>query len=120
MKQMVGNDWIRIGLTAFASGLCMSAEASGIVNGSWRDFGVENPDTVISLNCQELLANANTPLFYADFRKNFPNSLQVRNGEIKNLTISGEGLEHLQDFFLLDIDFMLSFGRYCAYERGMV
>lgn len=46
----------------------MGAGAESIVDGSWRDFGVENQDTVIVLNCYELVNNANTPLFYADFR----------------------------------------------------
>ncbi|MDE6650501.1 MAG: family 43 glycosylhydrolase [Muribaculaceae bacterium] len=46
----------------------MGAWAESIVDGSWRDFGVENQDTVIVLNCNELVNNANTPLFYADFR----------------------------------------------------
>lgn len=49
----------------------VDANAGYIVKGSWSDFGVENPDTVIALNCQELANTANTQLFYADFRDSF-------------------------------------------------
>lgn len=52
---------------------CMPAYAETAVNGGWPDFGVHNVDTVIALNCQELVTNANTPLFYGDYR----NSLDV-------------------------------------------
>ncbi|MDE7409960.1 MAG: hypothetical protein K2N09_08050 [Muribaculaceae bacterium] len=54
-----------------ALSLPLGAAAGKTVNGSWHDFGVENQDTVIVLNCNELVNNANTPLFYADFRDNF-------------------------------------------------
>ncbi|MDE5813711.1 MAG: family 43 glycosylhydrolase, partial [Muribaculaceae bacterium] len=52
--------------------------AGDFVKGSWSDFGVENPDTVITLNCNELVNNANTPLFYADFRDNFTVEVDIR------------------------------------------
>lgn len=49
------------------------AKATGAtpISGDWSDFGIANPDTVISFNCHELVNNPNTPLFYADFRNRF-------------------------------------------------
>lgn len=40
-------------------------------NSAWHEFGINNPDTVISLNCQELAIGNSVPLFYADFRNDF-------------------------------------------------
>lgn len=55
-----------------------AASAGSIVKGDWHDFGVENPDTVLALNCSELVIDANTPLFYADFRDNFTVEADLR------------------------------------------
>lgn len=46
--------------------------------GGWKDFGIQNNDTVISMNCQELSTDNRTKLFYADFREEFNISLSMR------------------------------------------
>lgn len=58
-------------LPAITVFLAFSSHAAEPVTGGWKDFGVSNTDTVITLNCQELAINANTPLFYSDFRDGF-------------------------------------------------
>lgn len=58
-------------ILVISSALVMETYAGERVKGNWSDFGIENADTVIALNCHELAINANTPLFYADFRDKF-------------------------------------------------
>lgn len=72
MKHLSRHIMKGIGLAFIVSGF-FSVDINGenIVNGGWCDFGVENPDTIIRLNSDELVNNANTPLFYADFRDSF-------------------------------------------------
>lgn len=63
---------------AIAALFAISSQAAETLSGTWKDFGVNNNDTTITLNCQELAINANTPLFYADFRDNFVVESDIR------------------------------------------
>lgn len=46
-----------------------SAVPSPDIKGSFLDFGIQNPDTVLTLDCNEFFTDPKTSLFYADFRK---------------------------------------------------
>ena len=67
-------------LTVLVGGILLSfpSLAGSRVKSGWKDFGVGNNDTIISLNSQELAINANTPLFYADFRESFEVEADIR------------------------------------------
>ena len=47
------------------------------VQGGWGDFGIQNRDTIISMDCKELVTNNRAKLFYADFRQNFDISMTM-------------------------------------------
>ena len=61
-------------LVSFAA-LCTSAQT---IQGGWADFGIENPDTVISMNDKELVTSNRSKLFYADFRERLDITLSMR------------------------------------------
>lgn len=52
--------------------------AQTTTEGGWSDFGVQNPDTVISMDCRELVTNDRTRLFYADYREQFRIAMSMR------------------------------------------
>lgn len=54
------------------------AVAQTTTKGDWMDFGIERGDTVISMDCKELVTNNKTNLFYADFRENFTIKMSLR------------------------------------------
>jgi len=43
--------------------------AQTTIEGGWSAFGIHNTDTVITMDCKELVTDANQKLFYADFRE---------------------------------------------------
>lgn len=45
-----------------------SQNASMSIHGGFTDFGIQNPDTVLTLDCNEFFTDPKTSLFYADFR----------------------------------------------------
>lgn len=49
-----------------------------IVTGGWPDFGIQHPDTTISIDCKELATDNRSRLFYADFREQFDITLSMR------------------------------------------
>lgn len=63
--------------TGFAASYLTTLAAGPWTEGGWADFGVGNPDTVIALNCNELVVDGNKPLFYADFRHGFDVDLSL-------------------------------------------
>lgn len=69
---------IFLSLTALSALPATAVCAAESVFGGWKDFGVHSNDTIISLNCQELAINSNTPLFYADFRDSFSVELDLK------------------------------------------
>lgn len=72
MKHLAKHTVKQIGAALVAAFLPhVAVNATDIVKATWSDFGVENPDTVIHLNGNELVNNSNTPLFYADYRDFF-------------------------------------------------
>ncbi len=44
-----------------------------LISGNFVDFGIQNKDTVLTLDCQEFSTDPKTSLFYADFR----NTLEI-------------------------------------------
>lgn len=42
-----------------------------IIKGDFKDFGLQNSDTILALDCNEFFTDPKTSLFYADFRKAF-------------------------------------------------
>lgn len=57
---------------------CTTMTAQTVTKGGWADFGVQNSDTVISMDCQELVTDNKTKLFYADYRENFTIAMSMR------------------------------------------
>ena len=69
---MANNNLIRKGtLFALLSMGGLTAASQTTISGGWKDFGVANNDTVITLDCKELVTDNRTKLFYADFRETF-------------------------------------------------
>lgn len=63
-------------LTAFAltvaysyAGVEMNSPSGTAVKYGFRDFGIQNTDTLLTLDCNEFFTDPKTGLFYADFRK---------------------------------------------------
>ena len=48
------------------------------IKGGWAEFGIQNPDTVISMDQKELLTSNRSKLFYADFREVLDIMLSMR------------------------------------------
>lgn len=55
-------------LSALAS---ITASAQTTITGDWKDFGITNQDTTITMDCKELATNNKVKLFYADYREQF-------------------------------------------------
>lgn len=64
-------------LTAISASLTAGARDLS-VGGDLRNFGIENTDTIISLNCGELATDKFDNLTFADYRNGFDISLDVR------------------------------------------
>jgi hypothetical protein len=47
------------------------------VQGGWGDFGIQNSDTTICMDCKELVTNNRSKLFYADLRQSFDISMKM-------------------------------------------
>lgn len=48
------------------------------IEGGWADFGIQNPDTIISMDCKELVTGNRAKLFYADYREQFDIAMSMR------------------------------------------
>lgn len=57
---------------------CMTIiNAQSTISSGWKDFGIQNTDTVITMDCEELVTSNKVPLFYADYREKFDISLSM-------------------------------------------
>lgn len=48
------------------------------VSGGWKEFGIQNNDTTITMDCQEICTDNRSLLFYGDYRSSFDISLEMR------------------------------------------
>lgn len=48
------------------------------VFGGWNEFGIQNNDTTVSMDCQEICTDNRSRLFYGDYRSSFDISLEMR------------------------------------------
>lgn len=70
-----------------------------IISGDFVDFGIQNRDTVLALDCNEFSTDSKTSLFYADFRKSIEISfdVQVNTNQTEQVFISKEGTRYNED-----------------------
>lgn len=68
------NKWC-VALLITVSAASVSAQTT--IEGGWKDFGIQNRDTIISMDCKELFTDNKTKLFYADFRERLDISLSM-------------------------------------------
>ncbi len=54
-----------------------NVSAGNVLSGNFADFGINNADTVLTLDCNEFFTDPKTALFYADFRKELDLSFDV-------------------------------------------
>ncbi len=57
--------------------LVANVSAANVLTGDFADFGINNVDTVLTLDCNEFFTDPKTTLFYADFRKELDLSFDV-------------------------------------------
>lgn len=57
---------------------CEATVAQTEIKGGLADFGIQNPDTLLAMDCQEHVTNAMTKLFYADYRERFSIQMTLR------------------------------------------
>lgn len=67
----------RVFTTAVLMGIVMSIMAQPHINGGWEQFGIQNPDTVVSLNNTEIATGNRSQLFYADSRQEISVRLSI-------------------------------------------
>lgn len=68
--------WIMM-LTAIPDVRC-GLTATPHLRGGLEYFGITDTDSILSLNCNEFVADGNTELFYGDFRHRFDVTMSVR------------------------------------------
>ena len=61
---------------AFVGTTTLNAQVS--IKGGWIDFGIQNSDTIISMDCKEFVTSNRTRLFYVDYRESFDISMSMR------------------------------------------
>ncbi len=61
-----------------------------------KDFGIQNTDTILTLDCNEFFTDPNTSLFYADFRKSLDLTFdaQLNTDLTEQVFISKEGTRY--------------------------
>ncbi|MDE5998160.1 MAG: family 43 glycosylhydrolase [Muribaculaceae bacterium] len=95
---------IAIGLMSLAA-LCCQAQfpiarsttlPNHIINGDIRDFGIQNPDTILALDCNEFFTDPKSSLFYADFRKSMDMDFeaQVNTNLTEQVFVCKEGTRY--------------------------
>ena len=75
-------------LLCAASGMPAAAQDAPSTRGGWADFGVQNRDTTIFMDNRELTTNNRSRLFFADFRKSFDISMQMRFNTLTEMGIA--------------------------------
>ncbi len=70
--------------------------SSPIIKGDFKDFGIQNPDTLLTLDCNEFFTDPKTSLFYADFRKSFDMAFdaQVNTNLTEQVFVCKEGTRY--------------------------
>ncbi len=73
-----------------------SSALNPIISGDFTDFGIQNKDTVLMLDCNEYFSDPKTSLFYADFRKSLDMDLeiQVNTNITEQVFVSKEGTRY--------------------------
>lgn len=89
-----------LGFSVIAVALASYAHADETVGlsavGSFMDFGIQNRDTVLNLDCNEHFTDAKTTMFYEDFRKELDIAcqLQVNTKETEQVFLCKEGTHY--------------------------
>lgn len=71
--------WI-IGISLMVPALCVAKEKGPGIICDFRDFGLSRADTLVTLDCNELVVGNMSPLFYADMRGGFEIGFTVKFG----------------------------------------
>lgn len=70
-----------------------------IINGDLKDFGIQNGDTILTLDRNEFFTDPKSSLFYADFRKSLDISFeaQVNTNLTEQVFVCKEGTRYNED-----------------------
>lgn len=104
---MMKNSYILFGLmTATVSFSCHALNPAnhsatvitGEISGDFKDFGIQNLDTILTIDCNEFSTDPKTSLFYADFRKSLDIAFeaQVNTNLTEQVFVCKEGTRYNQ------------------------